>query len=118
MPLATLLGLADSPGHAAGFGPLDASDSRALGQALAAQAGTKWCLTVTGPNGDPVAHGCARAGPSPGRRNRPATGPRDRSATGPGSPSVAGSHSQPTAGSRNPSPAGSHSQPTAGPRNP
>jgi hypothetical protein len=82
MPLATWLGLTDSPGHAAGFGPLDASDSRALGQALAARPDTKWCLTVTGPDGQPVAHGCARARPSPRRRRRAASGSRDRPAVG------------------------------------
>jgi hypothetical protein len=83
IPLATWLGLADTPGHAAGFGPLDATDSRALADALAARAETKWCLTVIGPDGHPVGHGCARAGPSPGRRRkRRATATGDRPAAG------------------------------------
>jgi hypothetical protein len=83
IPLATWLGLADTPGHAAGFGPLDATDSRALADALGARADTKWCLTVIGPDGRPVAHGCARAGPSPPRRRkRRATGTGDRPAAG------------------------------------
>src|SRR5262249_37667537 len=35
MPLATWLGLSDTPGHAAGYGPLDAGDSRDLADPLA-----------------------------------------------------------------------------------
>jgi hypothetical protein len=76
LPLATWLGRSDAPGHAAGYGPLDATDSRALADALAAHAGTKWCLTITGPDGRPVAHGCARAGPPAGSRDHPGTGSR------------------------------------------
>jgi hypothetical protein len=76
LPLATWLGRSDAPGHAAGYGPLDATDSRALADALAAHAGTKWCLTITGPDGRPVAHGCARAGPPAGSRDHPSTGSR------------------------------------------
>jgi hypothetical protein len=77
MPLATWLGRSDAPGQVAGYGPLDATDSRALADALAAHAGTKWCLTITGPDGRPVAHGCARTGPPAGTRDRPGTGSRD-----------------------------------------
>jgi hypothetical protein len=109
LPLATWLGLADTPGHAAGYGPLDASDSRALANALAAQAGTHWCLTVTGRDGRPVAHGCARAGPSPGRsRSQPATGTRNRPA--------AGARDGPAAGARDGPAAGARDGPAAGPR--
>jgi hypothetical protein len=83
VPLATWLGLADIPGHAAGYGPLDATNCRTLAAALAAQASSKWCLTVTGPDGRPVAHGCARPGPSPGRRrSRAAIRTRDRPTAG------------------------------------
>jgi hypothetical protein len=63
LPLATWLGWAQSPGEVAGFGPLDAADSRALAAALASGSGTKWCVTVTGADGRAVAHGCAKAGP-------------------------------------------------------
>jgi hypothetical protein len=87
LPLTTWLGQSDTPGEATGFGPLDAADTRMLADALAAHAGTKWCLTFTGPDGHPIAHGCAhssaRAGPprrrrtgsrdGPGARARPAT---------------------------------------------
>lgn len=69
MPLATWLGLSDSPGQAAGHGPLDADDSRRLAAALATHTGNRWCLTLTGPTGASRAHGCARTPPPacPGR---------------------------------------------------
>jgi hypothetical protein len=66
MPLATWLGLSEASGHAAGYGPLDAADSRAIARAIANRAGAQVCLTVTGPAGRPVAHSCARAGPRAG----------------------------------------------------
>jgi hypothetical protein len=101
LPLATWLGLTDTPGHATGFGPLDATDSRALADALAARAGTKWCLTVTGPDGRPAAHGCARAGPSPGRpRGQPATRTRDRPAAASRGAPTTGTRGQPAPGLR------------------
>jgi hypothetical protein len=83
MPLATWLGLSDAPGHAAGYGPLDAGDSRDLAARLAGQPGSRWCITLTGEGGRPVAHGCARTGPSPSGRSRP---PPRRSPRGGGSP--------------------------------
>ena len=101
MPLASWLGMSDAPGNVAGFGPLDADDSRAIADALAARADTKWCLTLTDAHGRPVAHGCARAGPPPrkhrrkqptgpppsaqetGSHDRPADGPEDRPADSP-----------------------------------
>jgi hypothetical protein len=71
LPMATWLGLAEVPGHAAGYGPLDATDSRALATALAARADSKWCLTLTDRDGRPVAHGCARPRRNEGRRRAP-----------------------------------------------
>jgi hypothetical protein len=82
MPLATWLGLSDAPGHAAGYGPLDAGDSRDLAARLAGQRGARWCITLTGEGGRPVAHGCARIGPGPSGRSRP---PPSRSPRGGGS---------------------------------
>jgi len=86
LPLATWLGQSDAPGHVAGYGPLDATDSRTLAHLLATQGSTKWCLTFTGPDGRPIAHGCARDRP-PGRpqrgsRDRPRQGSRDAPRTG------------------------------------
>jgi Domain of unknown function (DUF222) len=93
MPLATWLGLSDVPGHAAGYGPLDASDSRDLAARLARQPGSRWCITLTGEDGRPVAHGCARTGPGPSGRSRPPPrrpprdgGPPGRSPRNGGSP--------------------------------
>jgi Domain of unknown function (DUF222) len=91
MPLATWLGLSDAPGHAAGYGPLDAGDSRDLAARLAGQRGGRWCITLTGEGGRPVAHGCARTGPSGRSRPPPRRSPRSggsprRATTSPGWP--------------------------------
>ena len=71
MPLATWLGLSEAPGHAAGYGPLDADDSRDLATLLARHPDSRWCVTLTGEGGRAVAHGCARAGPGSSGRSRP-----------------------------------------------
>jgi len=92
MPLATWLGLSDAPGHAAGYGPLDAGDSRDLAARLARQRGARWCITLTGEGGRPVAHGCARRGPGPSGRSRPPPRRPPRSGASPGgSPGSTGS---------------------------
>jgi hypothetical protein len=80
LPLSTWLGWSLSPGEVAGFGPLDAADSRALAAALARDPATKWCVTVTGSDGRAVAHGCAKA--APGRPSAEPIGPHE----GPGPP--------------------------------
>ena len=104
LPLSTWLGWSPSPGEVAGFGPLDAADSRALAAALARDPAAKWCVTVTGVDGRAVAHGCAkaapgqppaepagrrtglgpRAGPNPGEGPDPGEGPGPRAGPGPG----------------------------------
>jgi hypothetical protein len=77
MPLGTWLGLSQAPGEVPGFGPLDAEDSRSLAQAMAAHSRTRWCLTIIGENGRPIAHGCAsrRRGPPPRGPGPPPAGP-------------------------------------------
>ena len=67
IPLSTWLGLTGLPGEAAGLGPLDAGISRDLADRIAATPGNRWCLTITGPDGRVIGHGCARprAGPPP-----------------------------------------------------
>jgi hypothetical protein len=65
LPAATWLGLADTPGEAAGTGAIDAATCRDLAAALAARNDSRWCLTLTDRHGRAVAHGCARAGPGP-----------------------------------------------------
>jgi hypothetical protein len=79
MPLSTWLGLLEVPSEVTGFGPLTADDSRHLATAMAEHSQTRWCVTLTGGDGRPVAHGCARPvrglpgpPPSPGRQRRKA----------------------------------------------
>jgi len=72
LPATTWLGLTDSPGEIAGTGAADADTCRDLTTALAARAGSRWCLTLTDRNGRAVAHGCARAGPGPPGKPDPA----------------------------------------------
>ncbi len=79
MPLSTWLGLLEMPGEVTGFGPLTADDSRHLATAMAEHPQTRWCVTLTGGDGRPVAHGCARPGrglpdrlPAPGGQRRKA----------------------------------------------
>jgi hypothetical protein len=74
IPLATLLGLADRPGEAAGFGPVDADLARAMAANAAAHPATTWCLTVTDPGGHPTAHGCAHPDRPHRARRRPDPG--------------------------------------------
>jgi hypothetical protein len=67
------------PGEVAGHGPVDAETSRELAGLLARDPATRWCLTVTGPDGQAVAHACARRGPAAGEPVlRWAAGLRDR----------------------------------------
>src|SRR5450755_3502366 len=71
MPLTAWLGLSHTPGTIDGTGPADAATCRDLATALAGQAGTRWCLTITGPEGRALGHACAAGGPprglAPGR---------------------------------------------------
>ena len=87
MPLSAWLWLTDRPGEVAGSGTADADTCRDLAGRLAAYSATKWCLTLTDPDGRAVAHACARNGPPrpPGPPGPPrATGP-PRSTGPPGS---------------------------------
>jgi Domain of unknown function (DUF222)/HNH endonuclease len=70
MPALAWLGLCDAPGEASRFGALDAGTCRDLATALAAHPATRWCVTLTSPDGRAVAHGCARAGPGPPATSR------------------------------------------------
>ena len=77
IPLTTLLELGHAPGDAGPFGPLDGAAVRDLARTAAAHPGTRWCLTVTDPEGRAVAHGCAR-GPKPWAGQAPRAGPGSR----------------------------------------
>src|SRR5262249_55301960 len=117
--------LSNAPGYCAGYGPLDAEESRDVASALARRAGNKWCLTITDPRGRPVAHGCSRVGSAGTRRSaRPATDPGDGpttslldgSATGPRNGPAASSRDGPTTSPHDRSPAGHPDGPATGPR--
>ena len=64
VPAGTLLGLSTAPAQAGGWCLLDAGDTRTLVTAAAAHPRTRWCVTLTSPDGTALAHGCAR-GPHP-----------------------------------------------------
>src|SRR5579862_4064302 len=90
VPVETMLGLSATPGEAAGYGLLDAADSRDLVAAAARHPDTRWCVTALHPDGTAAAHGCARGRHPP----PPAPGPAgaadpDRDPPGPDPPSGA-----------------------------
>jgi hypothetical protein len=64
VPAGTLLGWSAAPAQAGAWGLLDRGDTRAVAAAAAAHPATRWCVTLTGPDGTALAHGCAR-GPRP-----------------------------------------------------
>ncbi|MBV9795294.1 MAG: DUF222 domain-containing protein [Actinobacteria bacterium] len=65
VPLTTLLGLDAKPGSVAGFGPVDSPLARHLAALAAADPTSRCCLTVTGGDGLPIAHGCLPGPVSP-----------------------------------------------------
>ncbi|HET9081927.1 MAG TPA: DUF222 domain-containing protein, partial [Trebonia sp.] len=62
IPLVALLGLAERPGEAHGFGVLDPDLCRDLAVSAAASPHSGICVTVTDPDGIAIGHGCGRAG--------------------------------------------------------
>jgi hypothetical protein len=66
VPLATLLGITDAPGELGAFGPVTAHTAREIAAAAVDAQAIRWCVTVTGDDGVPIGHGCAR----PARRSR------------------------------------------------
>jgi Domain of unknown function (DUF222) len=70
MPLSAWLGRTDNPGEIAGYGAADAGTCRDLAAQLTT-GNTRWCITLTDPDGNAVGHGCARAGPGPPRASEP-----------------------------------------------
>jgi hypothetical protein len=55
----TLLGWSDAPAQVSGFGLLDPEAARDLVAAASRHPRTRWCVTVTGKDGEAIAHGCA-----------------------------------------------------------
>lgn len=74
VPLTTLQRLAERPGVMPRIGAVDPALARDLAAAAARNPASTWCLTVTGPDGRPVAHGCGRPAP----RDQPERGKQDR----------------------------------------
>jgi hypothetical protein len=64
VPAGTLLGWSAAPAQAGAWGLLDQDETRAVTAAAAVHPQTRWCVTLTGPDGTALAHGCAR-GPRP-----------------------------------------------------
>ncbi len=83
----TLFGWSNTPGEAGGWGLLDPEDTRRLVQAASQHPRSRWCVTVTGPGGTAVAHGCARGRhpwtPGAGRDRDGPPGPRSGDPPGP-----------------------------------
>jgi hypothetical protein len=65
MPLSAWLGLTRSPGEITAFGPLTAETCQQLADHIAADPGSRWCLTLTDTAGHAIGHGCARTPPPP-----------------------------------------------------
>jgi hypothetical protein len=63
MPLASWLGQGLSPGDIAGFGPVTAGTCQDVADWIAANPGSRWCVTLTDKNGRAAGHGCARRPP-------------------------------------------------------
>jgi hypothetical protein len=83
IPAGTLLGWSAAPGDAGTWGLTGPADTRRLVQAASRHPRSRWCVTITGPDGTALAHGCARGqhpwapdpGPGPSQRDDPS---RDR----------------------------------------
>ena len=64
IPAGTLLGWDTAPAQAGPWGLLDRDDTKTAGGAAARHPRTRWCVTLTAPDGTAIAHACAR-GPRP-----------------------------------------------------
>jgi hypothetical protein len=86
IPAGTLLGWSNAPADVGTWGLMDAETARSLIEAASRHPRTRWCYTLTGPDGHAIAHACARGthpwSPSPTRPDRPS-----RDGPGPGGPS-------------------------------
>jgi hypothetical protein len=81
VPLLTQFGLAAEPGTVAGFGPVDPALARELTTMAAAHPVSRFCVTVTGPDGRAVGHGCVPGRP-PDHGPIPGHSPNDGSVPG------------------------------------
>ena len=60
IPAATLLGASDAPADVGSWGLMDADTVRDLIEAASRHPRTRWCYTLTGQDGEAIAHACAR----------------------------------------------------------
>ena len=108
VPLAAILGLCDTPGEVAAFGPVDADVTRDLIRAAGLHPATRWCVTVVSPDGQAIGHGCAH-----GRHQPPAFSPDSGTDPPRTSGSPPGTGSSPP-GTGNSPPGGGNSPPGTG----
>jgi Domain of unknown function (DUF222) len=75
----TLLGWSNAPGEAGTWGLTGPDDTRNIVQAASQHPRTRWCVTVTGPDGTAMAHGCSCGQHpwTPEPRNNSPGNPRD-----------------------------------------
>jgi hypothetical protein len=59
VPAGTVLGWGTAPAQAGGWGLLDAEETGALIRAASQHPRTRWCFTLTAPDGTAIAHACA-----------------------------------------------------------
>jgi Domain of unknown function (DUF222) len=59
IPAGTLLGWSTAPSQAGTWGLLDPEETQAIVNAAAAHPRSRWCATLTAPDGTALAHGCA-----------------------------------------------------------
>ena len=60
VPAGNLLGWSSAPAEAGTWGLLDRDETRTVVNAAARHPRTRWCVTLTAPDGTAVAHACAR----------------------------------------------------------
>ena len=60
VPAGTLLGWSSAPAEAGTWGLLDRDETRTVVNAAARHPSTRWCVTLTAPDGTALAHACAR----------------------------------------------------------
>jgi len=60
IPAGTLLGWSNTPADVGSWGLMDAETARGLVEAASRHPRTRWCYTLTGPDGEAIAHACAR----------------------------------------------------------
>jgi hypothetical protein len=112
IPVGTLLGWSTAPAEAGGWGLLDYDEARGVTAAAARHPRTRWCATLTAPDGTTLAHGCA-AGQHPSLLDH--LGPQDHPSSAPPGP---GNH-QPgkgTSSSHHPPPGSREPQDRASPQ--